>query len=164
MSTPDHAERFWAKVRKSAGCWTWSGACNRAGYGQFKLSGRQLGAHRVAWELENGPIPEGMSVLHRCDNPPCVRHDHLFIGSAQDNMTDKARKGRTYRGGPTAPATGEQNGNSKLMEKDAQHIRALYVRGGRGTTRSGPTQKELAQRFGITQTVVSKILRGELWA
>lgn len=92
------AERFWAKVRKSKGCWEWTGAKQHNGYGFIHTGGhvirRPLRAHRASWELHYGPIPAGLWVLHRCDNPSCVRPDHLFLGSRSDNMKDCAAKGR----------------------------------------------------------------------
>jgi len=87
--------RFWAKVEKTEGCWLWRGAARR-GYGAFSPQhGTTRPAHRVAWELANSaPIPDGLCVLHRCDNPPCVRPDHLFLGTKKDNAQDAIRKGR----------------------------------------------------------------------
>lgn len=107
MST-DIAERFWQKVQKGDGCWVWTGAVvlgKREKYGRFLFNGKVRGAHRVAWELTNGPIPEGIFVLHHCDNPPCVRPDHLFLGTNSTNMLDAARKGRMVNQpyGPTPP-------------------------------------------------------------
>lgn len=96
----DLATRFWAKVDISErdGCWPWIGYVKpHTGYGQISL-GRNgdpaAKAHRVAWELTNGPVPEGMCVLHRCDNRPCVRPDHLFLGTIGDNNRDRCTKGR----------------------------------------------------------------------
>lgn len=89
------AERFWEKVVKSEGCWEWSGARSKHGrYGIINVGGRSTKAHRVSWELNRGPIPPGAKVLHHCDNPPCVRPDHLFIGTQADNLADGRRKGR----------------------------------------------------------------------
>lgn len=93
--TQEVAERFWAKVRKTDGCWEWMGARRGKGYGQFYLNGRTQHAHRVAWELVHGPIPPGMQALHRCDNPPCVRPADLFLGTNHDNVLDRHSKGRT---------------------------------------------------------------------
>ena len=89
-------ERFWEKVDLSdkKGCWTWTAALDGKGYGQFpSIYGR--GAHRTGYALANGPIPPGIHVLHRCDNPPCVRPGHLFLGTPGDNMKDMVTKGRS---------------------------------------------------------------------
>lgn len=90
----DLMTRFWAKVQKGDDCWIWSGATNRHGYGQIRIDGRNVAAHRLAWEFEHGPIPEGMNVLHSCDNPPCIRGAHLWLGTMADNSQDMASKGR----------------------------------------------------------------------
>jgi hypothetical protein len=96
------AERFWEKVDKSGECWTWRPVTGRHpfGYGMFTPQhGQRVTSHRFSWQLAHGPIPSGLFVLHKCDNPPCVRPDHLFLGTHKDNMADmKAKKrqpGRT---------------------------------------------------------------------
>lgn len=87
--------RFWAKVSKSDGCWEWIGRKDGGGYGKVYDEGkRDLCAHRVAWALTYGPAPHDAQVLHRCDNPACVRPDHLFLGTNTDNMRDMVAKGR----------------------------------------------------------------------
>jgi hypothetical protein len=108
-------ERFWAKVQQGDGCWTWTAQLNKAGYGQFHPTRiRPVGAHRVAFELAFGPIPDGMQVLHACDNPACVRNDdegfyelngvlhprrgHLWLGTNADNRADMKAKGRAGNG------------------------------------------------------------------
>ena len=88
------ADRYWEKVRQGDGCWDWMGSRSRNGYGQMRIDGRIVSAHRVAWALANGPIPNGYNVLHHCDTPPCTRADHLFLGTLKDNSVDMARKGR----------------------------------------------------------------------
>jgi hypothetical protein len=94
-------ERFDRKVLVSDGCWEWQAGRGWFGYGQFGVTGSTtIGAHRVAWILAHGPIPDGYHVLHRCDTPPCVRIDHLFLGTNADNIADKTRKGRARGGRP----------------------------------------------------------------
>jgi hypothetical protein len=90
-------ERFWGRVRraKGEGCWLWQGRRDRDGYGSLEAFGlRHARAHRVAWQITNGPIPEGMVLCHRCDNPSCVRPDHLFVASQKENIRDSLAKGR----------------------------------------------------------------------
>tara|TARA_Y100000310_G_scaffold14352_1_gene14541 strand:- start:175 stop:714 length:540 start_codon:yes stop_codon:yes gene_type:complete len=93
-------ERFWAKVKKGPGCWLWTGATRPGGYGNlftFRDKGRRnhfTSAHRASWEIHYGPIPDGLLVCHRCDNPPCVKPEHLFLGTNKDNQRDRRQKGR----------------------------------------------------------------------
>lgn len=100
----DPVTRFWSYVNRTAGCWEWTGSCSRegrngsrrgAGYGNFMVTWKSIvSAHRYSWELANGPVPPGMFVCHRCDNPACVRPEHLFLGTAKDNTQDMLTKGR----------------------------------------------------------------------
>lgn len=89
-------ERFWSKVDKSGDCWVWIASTSSKGYGKFWFRNWHWRAHRVSWILANGEIPEGMHILHECDNPPCVNPDHLTSGTQLDNMKDKVQKGRHY--------------------------------------------------------------------
>ena len=139
-------DRLWAMVDKSGECWTTPGT----GYGKVRIGGRDeptVSAHRLSYELANGPIPAGMQVLHRCDNPPCVRPGHLFLGSNLDNVADRVAKGRG--------AKGERLG-SKLTEPDVVEIRRLRSQ--------GMLQREIAERFAVTQETVSLIVLGRRWA
>jgi len=143
-------KRFWAKVAKSDSCWLWTAARARGGYGTFDVDGKTRYAHRVSWELANGPIPEGdghngTCVLHRCDVPLCCNPAHLFLGSHSENMADMKAKDRGNHG--------ESNGRSKLTEAQVVEIRA-----------STGSQRAIAARFGISQMQVSNIRSGQSWA
>lgn len=140
---------FWQRIAKpdtQDGCWIWTGGKTTAGYGIWSRGrGRHRPyAHRVAWELANGPIADGMNVLHRCDNPSCVRPDHLFIGTDADNVADKVAKGRHLRGEdcPWTQPTDEQ----------VAEIRNLYASG-------GIRQRDIARRYGVDPSHVSNIVR-----
>lgn len=154
------AERFWPRVDKTGGteaCWPWTGG--RGGkYGSFALTHHtSVGAHCMAWALANGPIPNGMMVLHSCDNPPCCNPAHLFIGTHSDNMKDAAAKGRLalQQRGRIQRATGTRHHNSRLTEDNVREIRRRAA--------DGETQREIARRFSITQPAVGYIVRREQW-
>lgn len=91
-------DRFFEKVspEPNSGCHLWTAHCNREGYGTFKLEGKKARAHRVAWEIANGPIPDGLHVCHTCDVPECVNPSHLWVGTNTDNMRDCVKKGRHH--------------------------------------------------------------------
>lgn len=104
-------DRFWPKVDVAGRCWEWRGTRNNNGYGLFQIglggSKRCVAAHRMAWILTNGPIPDGLHVLHHCDNPPCCNPWHLFLGDHAANMADKKAKGRGRRGSSATNITVE---------------------------------------------------------
>jgi hypothetical protein len=152
-------DRFWPKVKKSAGCWLWTGSRNGDGYGTFGNGGKTLLAHRVAFALEHGREPVGC-VLHRCDNSSCVRPYHLYEGTQAANMADRDARGRS--GAPKR--RGEKNGRAKLTLEQVAEIRASYVDGRRGPfRRSQYSQTALAAKYGVSQTVISLIVRGRIW-
>lgn len=145
--------RFWKHVTigQPDECWPWTGAHYSSGYGNVgvlddDLIPRTRGAHRIAWELRVGPIPPGLSVLHRCDTPACVNPDHLFLGTHADNMADMVAKGREARG--------TRNGQAKLTEQQVGEIRLAH-----GTIPFA----DLAARFGISRSQLARILNGERW-
>lgn len=144
------ARRLSERVDRSGGpdaCWLWRGALHPNGYGTLGIEGRTRYAHRAAWEASHGGIPSGLSVLHRCDNPPCVNPSHLFLGTQSDNMADKAAKGRGPRG--------ETNPQARLTVAEVLAIREL-----RGL--ASPT--EIASRFGIRRAHVFRIFNRERWS
>lgn len=127
--------KFWLLVdRQPDGCWQWLGFRDRWGYGQFE---RNTKAHQQSYRYVNGPIPSGMVICHSCDNPSCVRPDHLFAGTWLDNSRDMAGKGRAH-----------------FQKVD----RALYDDIRRAYAAGGVTQKELGDQFGLSQTQVSRII------
>ncbi len=141
--------RFWQKVDKSDGCWLWVSYIGEHGYGVLKYDGKVDLAHRVSWNISNPQRQCGdLCVLHRCDNPPCVRPDHLFLGTKQDNSDDMVMKGRSY------DKRGQLNPNNKLTPREVEQILEL-----KGKLK----QKEIAAIFGINQPHVSRILRRVAW-
>lgn len=92
-------DRFWERVLKTQSCWVWTGGKRRKGYGCLEWEGKKRGAHRVSWELHFGPVPDGLHVLHRCDNPPCIRPEHLFLGTNLENHADRVAKLRMRQAG-----------------------------------------------------------------
>jgi hypothetical protein len=137
--------RFWEKIDKSGECWVWTTRnVDRFGYGRFYVHGQgPVLAHRWSYEAAYGPVPVGIRVLHRCDNPPCVRPDHLFLGTDSDNVEDMDKKGR-------------RNRTRTINAADAAEIRRLYD----ASQRNGG---ELARRFGITRTYLWKVATGRVW-
>jgi len=143
--------RFWRFVDPQPGeCWEWKGGKTRGNYGAFE-DGQECRAHRVSWHMHNGPVPEGMHVLHRCDNPPCVNPEHLFLGTRSDNMRDAVAKGR-FRGDQPS---GEKHPRARLTWDQVREMRALYA--------EGWTQKALSEKYGVVYTQVGNIVRGESW-
>lgn len=153
-------ERFWSHVNRRGenDCWEWTAALSEHGYGHFNLwrNGKtvNLKAHRVAWQIVRGPIPDGLFACHSCDNPRCVNPKHLFLGTQDDNMADMARKGRNLDHRPRVK--GEGHPLHKLSSDDVAEIRRVYAAG-------GVTQRELGKRFGVSQARVQMIVTGKGW-
>lgn len=148
------ADRFATKYEPvpEAGCWLWIGGTNEHGYGIIGLGSRADGvakAHRVSWELSRGPIPAGLSVLHKCDTPACVNPDHLWLGTKRGNSRDMARKGR-HR---IPDNRGERSAGAKLTAAAVACIRLKEKTG-----------KEYARLFGVSKSAIYEIWRGKNWA
>ena len=147
--------RFWKKVDRSGSCWDWQAAADPRGYGWFKLNGKRILAHRLAYQMVVGDIPEGYDVCHHCDNPACVRPDHLFSGTRADNMRDSWQKGRSHGRPPYYPK-GEQHSHHKLTRVQVLEIRRKYAVG-------GVTYRELALEYGVTFSNVGRVIRRDRW-
>ena len=155
--------RFWTKVSvgRTIECWHWQGATVR-GYGQIINGGSLVLAHRAAWEMEYGPIPAGLLILHKCDTPSCVNHGHLFLGTHKDNAQDASEKGRLSAArqkwavdNPEKLARGSRHGQSKLTERDVLFIRAAVE--------SGASQASMVQMYGISAMAINKLIHRKTW-
>ena len=150
-------DRFWSKVDRCEPdqCWEWKAAKDIAGYGRLNRFGRPELSHRVSYQLHHGPIPEGLHVLHSCDNPGCVNPAHLHLGTNTDNIREKMERGRCSRSGGLPPGScgGETNHKSKLTNEQAIQIRIRYAAG-------GVSQKQLGDEFGVSRGVISSIING----
>lgn len=141
-------ERFYAFFVAGDGCWEWSGGRFERGYGAFEGSSGSRRAHRVSWELHRGPIPDGLKVLHRCDNPPCVNPDHLFLGDDVDNAADMTAKGRGR--------IGQRNGRAKLTPEDV--IAARYA-----VIFAACSKARVGRALGVSRTQIERIVSGRQW-
>ena len=148
--------RFWSKVDRGTGCWTWTGHLHRNGYGYFHIGSyetrKALLPHRVSWELAFGPIPVGLCVCHRCDNRVCVNPDHLFLGTHAENLADMRAKGRS----PGPPVLrGAAHGRAKLTEDQVHAIRKGYA--------SGKRIADLVSEFGSHKSTIWRIVHNRGW-
>jgi hypothetical protein len=142
-------DRFMAFVQKTETCWLWTGTIGNDGYGQFRQSkAKRVRAHRFSYELAHGPIPDGLSILHRCDNPICCNPGHLSVGTQADNIRDRDAKGHVSRG--------EGRPAAKVTEAQVREMRARFAAG-------GVTQTALALDFGLSLATANKILRRKAW-
>ena len=138
-------ERLLEKCTKMpSGCWEWQAERkkDRFAYGMFWLNNKRVRAHRVSYEVHKGPIPEGISVLHKCDNPPCINPDHLFLGTNGENCQDAGNKNRF--------PLNDKHHNTKLSIKEVEEIRSNSF-----------TQKVLSDRYGVTQGTISRVRSGK---
>lgn len=143
--TPIELARFWSRMDHANDfhCWEWRGRKSPGGYGRY---GSAM-AHRLAYELIKGPIPEGLLVRHTCDNPGCCNPKHLLVGTHKDNSQDAVRRGRHL--------TGERSGRAKLSEEQAAYIRINEAR---------KTVRQLAEMFGVAPSTISMVRSGQRWA
>jgi hypothetical protein len=164
--------RFESKVDRTGACHVWTAATTTSGgYGEFHMRGAPVRAHRFAYMLAHGPIPDGLHVLHRCDNPPCVNVEHLWLGTQSDNAADAVRKGRhahqrhpeSYRGDrnwkrrlPEKNPRGERSGTAKLTEATVREIRTAYAAG-------SASMEKLRAQYGVSKSLIHKIVHHHIW-
>lgn len=137
-------DRFWSKVDKTGDCWEWNAAKLPFGYGLFGSNGKTFRAHRVAWELTFGKIEGRLLVCHKCDNPPCVNPDHLFLGTHKDNFDDMVSKNRSQF-------------EVKLSEEIVRKMVVIY------NSHLGIRMRHLAKEFGVDTVTVSAIFTNKTW-
>ncbi len=149
-------ERLRARLVPVGDCLVWTGCLQSQGYGQLRVAGRgAVYTHRLAWELDHGPIAEGLFVCHRCDNPPCCKPHHLFLGTRSDNIRDMVSKGRSHMQREPWRVQGARNPFARLKENDVKEIIRLRA--------SGLTLLAIAQRFGVSESTIHLIDVGKTW-
>ena len=143
--------RFWSRIKIGGPkvCWPWMRGKNPCGYGEMNWNGKPWLAHRIAYTLKVGPIPKGLCVLHRCDNPGCCNFQHLWLGTPLDNNRDREAKGRGN------PQKGEQNYGAKLTRFNVVTIRKLSA--------NRIPHATIAERFGINRHYVSLVVCKKRW-
>lgn len=165
--SPSDIARFWSHVAVGApdACWPWKAGRFKGGYGQFKVHGRSIKTHRIAFRLFHGVDAVGQLIRHTCDNPPCCNGRHMIAGNATENAADAIERSRFRpasgerhgsRTHPERTARGERVGGAKLTEDQVKEIRALYAGG-------GITQAAMGQRFGVKRETIGRITRGQNW-
>lgn len=155
--------RFWQNVQQTAQCWIWQGSVVGGGYGKIVVRGKPMMAHRFSYEMAHGPIPKGLIACHICDTPPCVRPDHLFLGTYADNSEDMRRKGRSCAGGrnpsiaqPEHLVRGESHHRARLTEAQVREILERRLQGEKLT--------EIALDYAISPSQVHNIASGRSWS
>ena len=149
---PSLWDRFWKKVDDSGGCWLWLGSTFPNGYGKISSHGKSLLTHRLSWEIDHRqPVPDGLEVLHRCDNPPCVNPVHLFLGTQAENIADMDAKGRANR----PRLAGEQSPRARLTVLVVREMRRLHALG------VGPHR--LGSMFGVSVGAACHVIAGRSW-
>lgn len=144
----DPEARFWMKVKSSkTDCWEWQAGKSR-GYGVFRSELPENLSHRISYMLHFGPIPEGAHIMHMCDNPSCVRPDHLRLGDHDLNMIDATQKGKMNRGA--------NNANAKLTPQKV--LLAVELR------KHGALMADIARCFGVRNTAIEKVMEGSRWS
>jgi hypothetical protein len=149
--------RFFAKiVKNSDGCWYWIAHRDSGGYGNFRMNGRLEKAHRASWMIHSGEISKGIEVCHKCDNPPCVNPEHLFLGTPKENMQDCIAKKRFMSPARIAAQTrGSDRYNAKLNEDQVREVHAMFAR--------GISKAKIARHFGVSYSCTNNILLGISW-
>jgi len=145
--TPQQVNRFWSHVTKTPTCWIWHGSKNKDNYGVYSANGVTYLAHRLAWLLIKGSIPDGKIIMHSCDNPACCNPEHLSIGTHMDNAIDRLSKNRG--------AKGESINTAKLTESDVLKIRELFADGVSGLA--------LSVEYDVRPSTIYRISNGEYW-
>lgn len=140
---------FWSRVRKSDGCWEWVGARSDVGYGHLRFANKLHLTHRLSYEIHVGPIPIGLEICHRCDNPPCCNPAHLFAGTHSENMLDGSSRGRVGGKGTTR---GVRHGVSKLNDELVRAIRSSPL--------NGPAA---AKEFVVSTCTIYRVRKRLLW-
>jgi hypothetical protein len=139
-----------ATPEPNTGCWLWTAAIGGDGYGRVSRGGIHWRAHRLAWDMEHGPVPDGLDVCHRCDNRACVNPDHLFLGTRAENLSDMTSKGRR------AALIGDRAPGRKLCEAQ---VAAILSR-----LRSGERRSDVARAYGVSWDAVGDIAKGRSWS
>lgn len=151
LITLPEIERFFSSVNKTEECWEWTGFTDKAGYARITIRCRSLLGHVLSYLLHNGPIPGKLHVCHSCDNPKCVNPRHLWLGTHQENMADRDKKGR----GGVSGRWGEQIHFAKLTPEKVKEIRTCVALGAK--------QVDMAKRFGVGKPAINSIVNNRTW-